>query len=384
MFMIFIRSFYLSLVLLPLVSYAGTNSITAQDDTVYIPSVVNPPVINGYADDDCWTVVNWQSIDQVWIPYGESVSPSDFTGRYKVVWSEDKNLLYFVVEINDDVISDAYVPGVTAAIYNFDMIEVFIDENKSGNYHVFDGTANDEESLGINAENAFAYHIFTKFPESGQTTTTFRVEDLAGTSWANVEHPVYNDHFPEYVVSREGTVYTWEFSLIVYDDTYSDSNIEGSRVDLSVNKVMGLTLAFNDDDEPAVDPVSTERDNFFGSVAVSEEAYNDHWKNANDFGAAKLVGSPLKIKGSFLDESSIQIIPNPANDFFRMILNCDYTGNLDMKIFNTDGQQLASIGAFKDEVEFCQRFSFQFTSGIYVLKVSTGRESFTQKILIKN
>ncbi len=297
-----IKFFFISLIFIPYVSYANTNNITAQDDTVYIPSVVNPPVINGYADDNCWVGVNWQAIDQVWIPYGETVSPSDFTGRYKVVWSAVENLLYFIVEIDDDVISDAYLPGVTADIYNFDMIEVFIDENKSGNYHVFDGTANDELSLGVNAENAFAYHIFTKFPESGQTTTTFRVEDLAGSSWGTAEHPVYNDHFPEYVVSREGTVCTWEFSLIVYDDTYSDSNIEGSRVDLSVNKVMGLSLAFNDDDEPGVDPGLTERDNFFGSVAVTAAAYNDHWKNANDFGPAKLIGSPLSIEGSKLEE----------------------------------------------------------------------------------
>jgi hypothetical protein len=49
------------------------------------------------------------------------------------------------------------------------MFEVFIDENKSGGYHVFDGTANNEASLGLNAENAFAYHIFTAFPPPVQT-----------------------------------------------------------------------------------------------------------------------------------------------------------------------------------------------------------------------
>lgn len=378
----YFKLFFLGFIFFPFVSYSNTNSMLAQDDTVFIPSVIDPPVINGYADDNCWAETNWQSIDQVWIPYGETVSPSDFSGRYKVVWSEVENLLYFVVEIDDDIISDAYVPGTTAAIYNFDMIEVFIDEDRSGNYHVFDGTANDESSLGMNAENAFAYHIFTKFPESGQTTTTFRVEDLAGSSWGTAEHPVYNDHFPEYVVSREGTVYTWEFSLIVYDDNYDESNIEGSRVDLSADKIMGLSLAFNDDDEPDVDPALTERDNFFGSVAVTEAAYNDHWKNADDFGAVKLVGSPLKLEGSILEDSGLQIIPNPSNDYFRMILESQYTGDLDMEIFDSLGQHLTSKQGFKDESKFCYNFSIQFAPGIYFLKVRTGDKSVTRKLLI--
>lgn len=363
-------------------SLAGYNYSLAQDDTVYISEVIQPPEIDGYGNDNCWENAEWQSIDQVWIPYGETVSPADFSGRYKVLWSSVENLLYFIVEIDDDVISDAYVPGETAAIYNFDMIEVFIDENKSGGYHVFDGIADNESSLGVNAENAFAYHIFTKFPVSGETTSTFRAEDLAGSSWANAEHPLYNDHFPEYVVSREGTVNTWEFSLIVYDDTYDVSNVEGSRVNLSVNKVMGLSLAFNDDDEPEIDPTATERDNFFGSVAVAEAAYNDHWKNANDFGPVKLIGVPLSTDKNTNTQSELRIVPNPVTESFRMVFNNDYNGDMNISIINNHGQVMEDIVQHKDSRVFDQIISASLVPGLYFLHVSTSKEFLTHRFVV--
>jgi hypothetical protein len=261
----------------------------AQDDVVEAKEVSAPPVIDGIANDVCWAEAKWQAIDQVWIPWGAPLAPSDFTGKYKVAWSSEQNLLYFIVEITDDVISDGYVQGLTAPIYNFDMFEVFIDENKSGGYHVFDGTANNEASMGTNAENAFAYHIFAKSPPSGQSSHSYCIEDIAGTSWATNTNPDYSDHFPEFTILHEGNVTTYEFSLIVYNDTYSPENKTASRATLKAGKVMGLTLAANDDDQPEVDPKITERDHMIGSVAVTKEAYNNHWKIADDFGTVKLV-----------------------------------------------------------------------------------------------
>jgi hypothetical protein len=131
-----------------------------QDDTVCIQKIIDLPLIDGMGNDMCWQKAAWQSIDMVWIPWKGSVSESDYTGKYKVVWSPVSNLLYFLVEITDDVIVDDYIPGVSADIYNFDILEVFIDENRSRGRHVFD--AGDE-----NAENAFAYHIYAPFPLPG-------------------------------------------------------------------------------------------------------------------------------------------------------------------------------------------------------------------------
>ncbi|MBN2523395.1 MAG: T9SS type A sorting domain-containing protein [Bacteroidales bacterium] len=374
--------FIVQITVLSQISFSAPDDFPVQDDTIYIPNISSVPVFDGITNDECWTFADWQTIDQVWIPYGESVSPADYSGKYKVVWSSEENLLYFAVEINDDVKSDAYIPGETAEIYNFDMFEVFIDEDKSGGYHVFDGTANNETSLGVNAENAFAYHIFTEFPGSGQTNTVFRVEDLGGTGWANAEHPIYNDHFPEFILRTEGTISTWEFSLIVYDDTYSDDNIEGSRITLTPNKIMGLSLAYNDDDEPEVDPVLTERDNFFGSVAVSEAAYNDHWKNADDFGPVKLTGSPLLTDQAERNVSNLKIIPNPSENFFQIIFNSRYTGMLKIKIFNEEGKEMYNMNEFKITQVFDHDFSYHFLPGMYFLMVNAGDESVTQKVLV--
>jgi hypothetical protein len=52
-------------------------------------------------------------------------------------------------------------------------------------------------------------------------------------------------------------------------------------------KVMGLTLAYCDNDKPDVNPKT--RDKFFGSVWVPAAAYNDHWMNADYFGIVKLT-----------------------------------------------------------------------------------------------
>ena len=267
---------------------ADPHKTYAQSDTVMVYETSIAPVFDGLGNDTCWQHANWQLIDQVWMPWGTTMDSSDFSGRYKIVWSASENLLYFFIKITDDVVSDAYVPDKTAAVFNFDMFEVFIDEDRSGGYHVFDGKASNEASLGVNAENAYAYHIFTDIPDSG-TSHTFRAEDLGGPDWDHFISKLYNDHFPNFILRRDGTINTWEFSLIVYNDMYSPENIKSSRAILSAGKVIGLTIAYNDDDEPEVKPTLTQRDNFIGSVAVKEASNNDHWKNADDFGTIKLL-----------------------------------------------------------------------------------------------
>jgi hypothetical protein len=270
-------------------SVCSFSSIPAQDDIVEAKEATIPPVIDGIANDECWIESRWQTVDQVWIPWGTHLDSTDFYGRYKISWSAEQNLLYFLFEVTDDVVSDGFEKDKTAAVYNFDMIEVFIDEDKSGGYHVFDGTANDEASLGTNAENAFVYHIFAKSPEAGKMDSVFYALDMYGTGWDHKTDVSYDWHFPEFKYRHDGHVTTYEFSLMVFDDTYSLTNEKESRVTLTPGKTMGMTLAANDDDQPEIDPTQTERDNMIGSVAVTEAAYNDQWKNANDFGTVKLV-----------------------------------------------------------------------------------------------
>ena len=270
-----------------------------QDDTVKVNSVAAPPVIDGTGDDDCWENADWQTIDQVWINYGEAIDSKDFNGRYKLVWSSKENLLYFLVEVTDDVTIGGFVDGQPTGVYNYDIAEVFIDENKSGGLHI-----NDNTTTGENAENAFAYHIYADFPTDGEVNKEHWVGDIPGP---------HTDHIPEFALRKNGNLCIREFSLKVYDDTYDDTIPEASRVILSIDKIMGLSVAYCDNDED-----DGQRDNFFGSVWVKAENYNDHWMNADDFGLVKLYSSLLP---DHIEKvqclPSIEIYPNPASDYIN-------------------------------------------------------------------
>lgn len=268
-----------------------SQQIDVEDNPVLVPEVIAPPLIDGVDNDSCWQSIPWQSIGQVWIPYGAKVDSTDYSGHFKVVWSSATNLLYFLVEVTDNVFVDGFRSGETADIYNYDIIEVFIDEDKSGGLHVFDGTGDVGRQWGTNAENAFAYHIYADFPKEGQVTTSKHVYDLSGTSWADAKKMNYASHLPSFALRKTGHTATWEFSLIVYKDTYEDTSLtkDTSRAKLFSGKIMGLSLAYCDNDKPDLNPKT--RDKFFGSVWVPAAAYNDHWMNADYFGTMKLISN---------------------------------------------------------------------------------------------
>jgi hypothetical protein len=268
-----------------------------QDNPILAPQISILPSIDGKEDDPCWQNVPWQSIGETWIPYGVSVDSTDYFGRFKITWASNTNLLYFLVEITDNIFVDGFIPNIPPDAYNFDIIEVFIDENKSGGLHVFDGKDSIGLQWGTNAENAFAYHIYAPFPKEGEITSQCHVRDIVGTNWLDINRVDYASHFPEFALRKIGDKAIWEFSLIVYNDTYEDTmcNKDSARAWLYDGKVIGLTLAYCDNDHPDKNP--KVRDKFFGSVHVPVAAYNDHWMNADYFGTIKLV-SNIPVKAS--------------------------------------------------------------------------------------
>jgi len=295
---------YLFLLLQSLVmAFPATPLFSVQDDTVKVNHVTIAPVIDGIGEDACWENAGWQTIDQVWINYGEFIDPSDYSGRYKMVWSSGENLLYFLVETTDDAAIGGFVEGQTADVYNYDIAEVFIDENNSGGPHI-----NDNTQTGENAENAFAYHIYADFPDEGGVTYEHWVGDIPGP---------HTEHIPDFALRKTGDSFTREFSLKVYDENYDDNDPEASRVILTKDKVMGLSVAYCDNDEE-----DGQRDNFFGSVWVPEANYNNHWMNADDFGTVRLQSEliPGSVKGN-QSESTIEIYPNPASDYIQVKVN---------------------------------------------------------------
>ena len=168
-----------------------------------------------------------------------------------------------------------------------------------GGLHALDN----DPTWGQNSENAFAYHLSVNAPADGETETNFLAMDLDG-GWTRIN---YADHFPELALKKMGNTYYYEFSMAVYDDSYDHSSPENSRSILEENKYMGLSMAYCDNDAP-----DGERDNFFGSVWVPEEASNDHWINADGFGSVRLVkegtvlNTPVEAVGSIEDYQIIE------------------------------------------------------------------------------
>lgn len=286
------------MIFIVLTMFVGTSLIAGQPDTLRITQISEAPAINGLSDDAVWRKAQWINIDQVWIPWQGKVPASDFSGRYKVLWSEKTNLLYFVAEITDDVFRDGYVYSQKNANYSdYDIFEIFIDPDHSGGLHVFDGDCADAKNpacWGVNAENAFTYHINVNAPANGVATYSKSVEDLSGTDWDHKQIENYAGHLPDFAFRKKGNDYTYEFSLKVYKDTYNPQNpSEEDRDKLVEGKIIGLSAAYCDDDHPTG---TARRDNFIGSTPGNDKSldgngnFNQTWMNCSYYVVAQLVG----------------------------------------------------------------------------------------------
>lgn len=354
---------------------AQSSHVRVQDDTVKAPNVVSIPTIDGQGDDACWGDVEWQEIDQVWIPYGGSVPADDYTGAYKLVYSETENLLYFLVQVNDDVFVDGYEYD-DGDYYKYDIVEVFIDEDKSGGPHIFD-------MAGSNAENAFSYHIVVDAPADGEVNSDFVVCDLAGTSWMDSETMDYAGHFPDLAMRKDGNIYTWEFSLGLYADTYDNGDPEASRVDLSEGKISGLSLAYCDNDSINEEP--KERDNFFGSVWVPEEEYNSHWENADGYGTIKLMGEGSGVEDELIIPGiSFITYPNLFGDKTIIEFNLPQSSDVKVDVLNILGQPVDTIvkEKFRRGRHTVQWIPEGIPSGIYFCRMKTSSFEDIKKIMI--
>ena len=250
------------------------------DDTFIAYKATETPVIDGYADESFWgDTIPWYPIDYVWLPYNEYVAPEDFTGRFKISWTDDRLLL--LVEIVDDVLYDIY-PNPLDNYWNDDCVEVFLDEDHSGGNHQFN-------------YNAFAYHI----------STTFDVVD-GGTGTS----ALFNSHI-DAARTQSDSLYTWELSIKVFDDTYVDES--STPVTLTNEKEMGFSLAYCDND------ASAYRENFIGSKYLPESQSNDSYINASIFGTLTLIdpnAGPVEPPEAVAQNEyeDITLFPNPASE----------------------------------------------------------------------
>ncbi|MBI9070186.1 MAG: T9SS type A sorting domain-containing protein [Melioribacteraceae bacterium] len=360
-----------------------TNLFAAQADTVKVKNISAVPIIDAVGDDECWVNTEWQSIDQVWMTYGEIIPAADFTGKYKVVWSKETNLLYFLVDVTDDVFVDGW-PGVDGDYFGFDIVEIFIDADKSGGLHVFDGTGNTGNDWGTNGENAFSYHINIDLPEDGGVSTSCVVNDMAGTDWSDVWNPNFADHFPEIALRESDGKYFWEFSLKVYGDSYDFDNPEASRVMMQTSDIMGFTMAYCDNDGADEDPKT--RDNFFGSVWVPEAKYNDHWMDADGYGTFLLVDDVTEVSENpiIYNFDLMQNYPNPFNPTTQIDYSITDNGFVKLKIFDVLGNEVAAlVNEMKNNGNHSVNFDAEnLSSGTYFYSLQVNGKTITKKLML--
>jgi len=335
---------------------------TTLGDTIYASKITNAPIIDGMANDLCWDSAAWNPMPYVWIPYAATMSPSDFTGRFKAVWNEEEDFMYFLFEITDDKFVNGYVFSESNGnYYLYDVVEIFIDENRSGGVHETNN-------------NAFAYHI-----TGGNTNTDYDAVDMWNTSRKN-----YKDHFPEFKRVKNGNVYTWEFSMMVLKEPYAPgSMLEDFKSPLETGKKMGFTAAYCDNDNSATNPV---RDNFIASKYLTQTYSNDSYKNADHFGLLQLVNEPtnpnLAAESALSGEVGISAFPNPVSGMTTVSFSNKAIGRVDISVFNSAGQLIEKITTRKSQTRFEQQIDFSDVKpGIYYIKIDSENQQMSLKVV---
>lgn len=244
------------MIILLYISFCGLatsqNSKTKIDHQIIeVSKAMDNLIVDGTADDVSWQNSIWHPIDQLWL--GNTYTPDDFSGRYKLTWTE--SALYLLVEISDDILIDQNEDPLVAW-WDDDCLEIFIDEDNSGGDHQYN-------------HNAFAYHI----------ALDGNVVDMS----TEQKGKLYNSHIESKRIT-EGTMSIWEIKISIYNDTYKENGIN-QPVKLKPNRKMGFALAYCDND------TSENRENFIGSVVVEGDDKNRGWIDANIFGTLLLIDS---------------------------------------------------------------------------------------------
>ena len=200
------------------------------------PKADRAPVIDGLNEDSAWQRAPWANIDQLTL--GEQPSSTDFSGRFKLVWTEEK--LFILAEITDDVLIDTHANPLDQ-YWEDDTFEIFIDEDKSGGNH-------------LENYNAMAYHI----------ALDNQVVDIG----MDGKPRLFNSHVKSQWRRSSGSdnQVLWEASIDIYPDTLRDSYEAGENpakpVILHEGKKLGFLVAYCDAD------AKDGRQHFIGSFDI--------------------------------------------------------------------------------------------------------------------
>jgi hypothetical protein len=317
-------------------------------DTIYTLFSETPVVIDGSDADPIWAKATWHSMDQVWIPYNQVMAEGDFEGKYKVAW--DKNYLYVLVHVVDDSLSDDHEDPLDN-YWNDDAVEIFVDEDHSGGNHQ-------------NNNSAFAYHC----------SIFYDVIDGAGVNGATIN--CKNNIIMKMDTIDEHT-YLWEFAVKIYDKSFVYSKPDPSKVALSPNKLMGFSIAYCDND------ATTSRENFIGSVYITEAHANDSYINSDYFGTMLLVDPDKQFVSSAAmpkEEKKFSIYPNPVKNRVNIECNESLSSLASVEILSLDGKIVSTIPIHS------QRQSIdlnELSNGLYMVKIKAGNYLQSEKLMVQ-
>ena len=229
---------------------AATDAHYADRNAYRAPKAAVAPVVDGVADEPAWQQAEWLELKYRWL--GPEYSAEDFEGRFKVVWTEER--LYLLAEITDDILIDTHRDPLVQ-YWDDDCLEIFLDEDFSGGNHQFN-------------HNAFAYHM--------------SLDNQAIDIGTDKQARNYSHHV-ESRWQQRGDKIVWELAIDIYTDEYEDDSDANTPVTLFAGKVMGLMVAYCDNDG------SELRENFIGSERVDEGPKDRGWIDAGLFGSLTLV-----------------------------------------------------------------------------------------------
>jgi len=326
------------------------STLSAIEGVYNAPKVDNPPVIDGMGTDDCWQKASWAPIANVWI--GSAVSSADYSGKFKVVWTPER--LYVLVEVVDDSLSCQKVFDINN-IYNYDCVEVFIDENRSRG--TYSGTY-----------QAFAYH----------TDTTGHICYARGNyGWERLD-----DHINMKVKKVAAHTYNWEFEIKIFDDSYA-SNKTNIPVSLTVGKSMGWSVAYNDND------AGTARQSMFGSKYIDGTDKNISYFNSSAFGDINLVfpadtGTTILHTGVVIrpESNSLECFVLNNENKVRLTFNNSTTGIYQIQVFDITGKMVASKEMLKtQQVQDENIDAASLHPGIYLVRATGAGKVYTSKVI---
>lgn len=216
---------------------------------IEVSKATSSPAIDGISNEQIWQDVSWLPIDQLWL--GAPYNKADFSGRYKLTWTEDA--LFLLAEITDDILLDQNNDPLVAW-WDDDCLEIFIDEDNSGGNHQYN-------------HNAFAYHL----------ALDGNVVDMS----TEKKGKLFNAHIESKRITT-GNTSIWEVKVLLFNDAYNE-NEQNTALKLAPSKKIGFALAYCDNDN------SEHRENFIGSVFVDGPEKNRGWIDANIFGTLLLI-----------------------------------------------------------------------------------------------